>query len=262
MALSVPGRRVTYFPAPKNACTSLKLLFYELCHGEPFVPGRSGNGAPHIHKVYDSPHFLSVPRASLGEHRRLVVVRDPVERFLSCYASRVIHHEELSSRHVDLELARKLDLEPDPPLGLFIKRLDEYRLVSPSIRHHTEPQTYFFGHDLTYFTHVYRLRDLTLLANDLGEMLGREIIIPHEQTGGPKIPVGALAERELMHVMKIYSGDYALLHNYFSPETVLLAWTRDRREGGTAPRPWTHAHPPSTTERGLDGAAEGDGRCD
>ncbi len=232
IALSEPG--IAYFPAPKNACTSLKLLFYELCNGRPFDPEQEDGGADHIHDIYGTPKFLSVDRAALADSRRIIVVRDPVERFLSSYANRVIYYEELSEQKINLDLAYKLGLRLDPPLDLFIDRLDEYRLASPSVRHHTEPQSYFYGHDLAYFTHVYRIRDLPLLARDLSEMMGREITIPYEQSGGPKIPIGALSGAQLKRVIELYSGDYALLRPYFSPETVFLKWKRDRREDRTA----------------------------
>ncbi len=238
MAIVLPDHRIAYFPAPKNACTSLKLLFYELCKGETFAGGRSANGADHIHQVYGTPKFQSIDRAALADYRRIAIVRDPVERFLSSYANRVVFYGELSEEKVNLDLAHRLGLRLDPPLGLFIDRLDEYRLVSPSVRHHTEPQSYFFGSDIAYFTHVYRVRELPVLARDLSEMLEREITIPHEQSGGPKIQVGALSEKHLRRVIEIYSGDYALLRPWFSPEAIFLKWKKDRQEGRTAaPRP-------------------------
>ncbi len=252
MVIAISEHRIAYFPAPKNACTSLKLLFYELRNGKPFDPEQEQGGADHIHDIYGTPKFQSVDRATLADSRRIIVIRDPVERFLSSYANRVIFYEELSEEKINLELAYKLGLRLDPPLDLFIDRLDEYRLASPSVRHHTEPQSYFYGHDLSYFTHVYRIRDLRLLARDLGEMLGREITIPYEQSGGPKIPLGALSEKHLKRVIELFSGDYALLRPYFSPEAVLLKWKKDRLEGRTAPQAEPPAPPSQRADRELE----------
>src|SRR5204863_9345498 len=90
---------------------------------------------------------------------RFTVVRDPIERLLSAYSNRVLQHDELSEARLRYGQA-DANLTPRPGIGVFIDNLEQYRAADESIRHHTEPLTYFLGDDPTYYNRIYGMSEI------------------------------------------------------------------------------------------------------
>lgn len=178
---------VAYHPTPKVACTSIKLALYELEFGRPFQGSRGEDGAlQHIHNSWEgTPRF--VPVSTPESYYNFAVVRDPVERFLSAFANRVIQYRELGEEKLCDLKGDLAGLKPNPSLSEFISEFDLYRSASAPIRHHTDPQNFFIGRTLSYYSRIFRFTELNQIGDALRDAVGAHITLPHEQRGGLKI---------------------------------------------------------------------------
>jgi hypothetical protein len=208
---------IAYYATPKVACTSLKLALYELEHGKPFEARRDGNGRwSHIHNSWQggTPYFIPIPDPTL--YFKFAVVRDPIERFLSAFANRVIYHGELSTKNLGQLSGALAGLKPNPSLSEFINDLDRYRAASWQIRHHTDPQISFIGPELQYYDEIFSFKELAKIPDVLKVAVGAEITLPHEQSGGPKLSAAELSNFEQQRIRNFYREEYRLFHDFFS----------------------------------------------
>jgi hypothetical protein len=212
MPLSLPRLGLCYHPIPKVACTSLKKAFYRLENGHDFPGGD-------IHAEYHRTEPLAVfddqtPDALL----RIAVVRDPIARLVSAYNNRVMGHRELAPDRIDLDLARRLFLVPDPDPDFFFLNIDRYRTLSFDIRHHTEPMTSFLGPSLRAFDRVFVFEELDRLADWLARRVGTPVRFVHEQVsepGGPRFE--RLSPAAQAAAVAACWGDYALVADLYAP---------------------------------------------
>lgn len=210
---------IGYQPIPKVACTSLKEALFRLVMQAPFSPNLGG-GASHIHAYFDQ-REQDVTQAAW----RFLVVRDPIQRFLSGYSNRVLHHRELSRDYV-ARLSDSLGLQPDefpcdPDLDTFIANFDFYCRV-PTIHHHFRPISEFVA-PLEAFDRVYAFEELSTLATDLSQRTGQPFTMPHSQRGGPKLTVGQIGPASMKKLIDIYAQDYAMLARYYAPPAASAA---------------------------------------
>jgi len=209
---------IVYHATPKVACTSIKLALYELEYGKQFHPQKDDNGVwNHIHNSWQggTPYFSPAPERE--RYFKFTVVRDPLERFLSAFANRVIYHGELSAKNLPRLEGELAGLKSNPSLSEFIADLDRYRAASWQIRHHTDPQIYFIGRTLAYYERIFSFAELTKIPEAVRAAVGAQIILPHEQSGGPKLTVADLSESEQQRISEFYAADYLLLSNLYRP---------------------------------------------
>lgn len=204
MAVIVPALGLAYFPVPKNACSTIKEALFALNEGRPFQPfplpdGRTG----FIHDIPAYKSRLVAPEAweATRGMRRIAVVRDPLRRLVSCYKNRVQHFRELSPDRADLAALARHGVPPEPDFDTFVEQLEGYRAASPSIRHHSDPQTAFLGRDPARFADVFRMEELPRLAGLLSSLAGREVAFQHLQRGGAEFPdpeIGPATRRRML----------------------------------------------------------------
>jgi hypothetical protein len=207
---------IVYHATPKVACTSIKLALYELEYRKPFQPQQDNNGKwKHIHNSWQggTPYFSPVPPQV--SYFKFAVVRDPLERFLSAFANRVIYHGELSEKNLSRLEGEFSRLKPNPSLSEFIANLDCYRAVSWQIKHHTDLQIDFIGKDLLYYNRIFGFAELTKIPEALKVAIGAQIMLPHEQSGGPKLSAGDLSNSERRRISEFYAEDYLLLEDFY-----------------------------------------------
>lgn len=207
MTVSLPHYKLTYFPVPKVACTSIKQMFYHIREGKPFVRQKVDGKMVTVHDLYPTRSFANVAQNDIADHVRLTVVRDPRQRFLSCYSNRVLFHGELNAPHISPEM-QKAGALPRPTLAQFIDRLDIYREASASIRHHCDPLTMFLGRDPSYFTRIFSIKQMDLFTKRVQKITDSTIVPGHSQTGGKKLFVRDLTQAQRQKLRKFYEEDY------------------------------------------------------
>lgn len=199
---------VAYLPVPKNACTSIKQMFYEAEHGTKFSPYKDENGKTvFIHNLYPSVVFDKLDKRNISELQRIAVIRDPVKRVLSAYGNRIVHHRELSADKQGKNLAMH-GLIPDPDLSTFIARLEDYRAAVPTINHHTRAQVDFLGTNPDYLSRIYRFSELEMLAADMSQITGRRLVLPWLQSGGPKVSLTDITSAQYEKLHELFTADY------------------------------------------------------
>lgn len=215
MSVILDKEKVFYAAVSKIACTSIKLAFYQLENEVPFQPFLVNGKWKSIHNIgYRSLLRDFYPEGRIASFFRVALVRDPVDRFLSAYGNRVMHHRELSVQKAG-EALTQLDLAPTPDLDLFVDRYEDYLQAHPSILFHTRPMVDFLGPDPSYFSRLYTLRQMDAFAADISERTGRDLVIGRHQTGGPKLARQDLTKARLDKVKSLYEKDYASYGSYF-----------------------------------------------
>jgi hypothetical protein len=202
---------IAYYPTPKVASTSIKMVLYEIEHGTRWVNYQDDGGQWwHIHNAWmkdePTPFHVLPDDASLF---KFAVIRDPIERFLSAFGNRVHHHQELSERILSASPdTASLGLLPNPDLETFIERLDDYCAVSVSIHHHVRPQTDFIGTSLDYFDEIYKFTEITRIAENLSEIVDHAVDMPHEQQKGLKLDPANVSSQHIETLTSFYKQDY------------------------------------------------------
>lgn len=213
MSVILEDFKLSYIPVPKVACTSLKTMFFEIENGFPFRAFRASGRHYWIHELYRSVPFETLRHEAMADHTRIALVRDPVNRLLSCYSNRVKHHKELSKAKAGKALARA-GLPADPDLDTFIARLDAYCAAVESIRHHAAPMVLYLGRDPSWYTKLYRIEDTKRLVADVQEITGRRVNLQKLQTGGPKFAADSLSPASLAHLARFYAEDFEVYGTY------------------------------------------------
>lgn len=209
--VSVPKYKITYWPVPKNACTSLKYAFYKLRIGEDFIPLKfKQKYLYHIHSVFPSRPFKKTQ--SHATWMKLAVVRNPLDRIVSAYCNRILYHNDLRRHEGELH-SRGLALQPD--FANFIANLEQYRAISKIIKDHTDPQVVFLGEDASYFNLILNVKQL----NQLTEILEiAEFNLPRKQDGGGEYKTEVMANlnnHSKQKIMDFYQKDYQVFGQFF-----------------------------------------------
>lgn len=205
---------IGYQSIPKVACTSLKEALFRLATGQDF-DARKRPGAVYVHEYFGQ-REQDITHADW----RFVVVRDPIQRFLSGFSNRVLHYRELSRNYLAQQPSMAgVDLESfpvNPGIEQFIANFEFYCRV-PTIRHHFSPISTFVA-PLDSFSRVYAFHEINVLAADISERTKHEFVISHSQQGGPKLTLDHLKPESLRKLIRIYEADYEMLkHIYQSP---------------------------------------------
>lgn len=206
--------KLHYVSVPKVACTSLKVFFFELENGFEFTPFRANGKLFNIHRLYrPEPVNASLLSNTIGM-KRIAFVREPVQRFLSAYSNRVIHHRDMDNAQTLKPLAKK-GLDPIPNIHTFIDNFEHYSDYSKPIQHHTKPLTHFLGTDPSIYDRIFKLSEMKDFEQYIYELTGLKLTVPHLQTGGPKIKADVLSKSELSKISSIYQQDYSVFSEYF-----------------------------------------------
>jgi Sulfotransferase family len=205
MSILVPPLRLAYFPVPKNACSTLKILFYRINTGEIWSSARNGGQPIHRTKGYRTLKF-SAARARVPEgYQTLAVVRDPIDRFLSAYFNKVV--DERGATQAAMAPGAVLPESFDE----FLDRIEELRHANYQIRQHTRPQTDFLGPDPGYFSFVFRLEANAGLRNWLRDRIGAPPKLRHVNRSQRSFGRERLTPAQLARLRDLYRADFAFI---------------------------------------------------
>ena len=152
----------------------------------------------------------------------MVVVRDPVHRFLSAFVHRVMDLQELDACYIGTE-ARRLGVPINPDIHQFIDFFNIYYGISSRIRHHFAPQSAYVGPSLDAYTNTYKIEELEALREMLEREKGLKIDFPKTQSSSIDVPVNEISVREVNWIRSTYAGDYAVLRRYYDFDASLKA---------------------------------------
>jgi hypothetical protein len=191
------------------------MYFFEIENGFKFRDFSINGKRVYIHDVCVTQPFSYARSLDRDDHFRCAVIRDPVERLLSCYSNRVVHHGELSAGLLSPE-ALEAGWVIDPTLDQFLENLEGYRAYSPSIAHHSDPLVCYLGEDPRFFSKLYTIRQLDQLVADVSALANVYPILGHEQSQGPKFSVSGLSARQIRKLKDFYAQDYEVFGSYFT----------------------------------------------
>ncbi|KWV92967.1 sulfotransferase family 2 domain-containing protein [Erythrobacter sp. YT30] len=213
MTVVLKNKKLFYAAIPKVACTSIKRMLFEVENGFAFNPFTANGEAWHVHRFYPSLLRTEFPEHQIADYRRLLMVRDPIKRFLSAYSNRVVFHEDISPKAIQ-KLGRFSRLTPSPDLGEFIDRFEKY-LAIPIIKSHCRPMVDFAGADPAYYSAVYGIHQMDAFLEDVSTVVGDTVEAGRFQTGGPKLSPGELTAKQIAKLEKFYTADYEAFSRYF-----------------------------------------------
>jgi hypothetical protein len=214
-------KKIAYVPIPKNACTSLKMFFYDLKHNVELKE--------HFTKIHGRFDYWAIDFDRFSEDReyfKFIVIRDPLERFVSAYNNRVKMYRELSkgwfttnyaNADTFLKAFEDRSLSFDPDIDEFARRIEDYVELNHTIRHHFIPQHNFFHGRPEVFDRVYNIRQLSELARDLETRIGQPVSFRNvQETKDVQNParLSDLNEAALSHIKDFYREDYRVLAPY------------------------------------------------
>lgn len=213
MTVILKSHKLFYASVPKVACSSIKRMFFEIENGRAFEGAFNSSDKRSIHRLYPGLLRGHFPEDEIADFRRLTLVRDPVERFLSAYSNRVVHHQELSK-----EAVRKAGwlkrLKPHPDLAEFADRLEKYMVV-PDIHNHCRPMVDRLGTDTGYFHAIYDISQMDAFLDDVSNVVGQKVEAGRFQTGGPKFKRDDLTAKQIAKLERFYKQDYQVFGSYF-----------------------------------------------
>lgn len=224
----IPALRLGYEPIPKVATTSMfDWMFSSLGPG---VVGRLPTRGERANAVrnyfqFECDDIWRAPNTvegieSVRGYFRFALTRDPVRRFLSMYANRVVHHGELGAKSRAAPALRAAGLPFNPGINVLVERLEEYRAAVRSVHHHTLPMVGFLGDNLSVFDRLFDISQLGEAVSEIRQFWSAQGVeipagaipdFPRRQTGGPKLSSRILDEEAFERLLVLYADDYRLL---------------------------------------------------
>lgn len=220
MVVTIDRLKVAYFPVPKAANTSMKHLIHGINTGGKFKTrlDDSTGRLHHIHREYKTPKFSTISPEKYRKFFKVAIVRDPVERIVSAWRNRVVHHKELE----DAKSARSIEalgLPHEPSLTEFVDHLEEYRKINRSISVHTAPLTDFLGSSREYYDLIFDISESRQIEIFFSTLTGEKKELPRKQMGGPPAERRELPGELIQKLERTYEADYRVFGGAFGQQT-------------------------------------------
>ena len=203
---SVTKKTLVYYPVAKNANSSAKLFLIKHFNIENkyfFIEDKIPR-YQHSTTIYDLykgktnlinflPPYTKFKEVNADE--KCCIVRDPIQRFLSCYKNRILFHKDKNFFNHSIDL--------------IIEKLENKLFENK----HFLPQNYWLGNDIKYFTIVANTSNIYPFVKGINNFFQKEVEFPKIQTGGKNFPVSLNLEQQ-QKLKKIYSNDYDLIKDF------------------------------------------------
>ena len=202
--------KILYTFLPKCACTSIKHLIFECERGIPYVEKKKvGYG---IHEFYKTWREITTNYVYSDNWLKVLIVREPLQRLVSCYKNRVLFHKDLLK---SADRLSKVSLPVNPSWEVFIDNFERYRSLSPSINHHSAPIVDFAGYNPDFYDLILNISELDKLLSVVSDRSHCHIEMPHKQIGGSEIDIGGISEKAKEKIHRFYAKDYDIYSKYF-----------------------------------------------
>ena len=212
MVIRVDAHKIAYMAVPKAACSSVKAAMGALDPAND-ITDPDAFEQKQVHGLYPTQRFRMHRWDRVADYYRFTVVRDPLKRLFGVYTNRVVARRELFGNR---KIKRgRVDLPPDPDPDFFFQNLSPYIAIASVIKHHALPTICFTGKDLGRFSRVYRTADLPVLADDLSEHVGQEVVIPHFNSSDIKLTLDDLKPSTHKALAARLEDEYAHLAEFF-----------------------------------------------
>lgn len=215
MTAHIYAHEFSYFSVPKCACTSLKMMFFELENGFPFQDFSANGSWFHIHRFYISVPFNEARRAAENNAFRFSVIRDPKARVESCYKHWVASENGKKVMVQNSDAFNAQGVPVNPSLEEFVDGLDIYRAQLSNIAHHTQPLSYFLGTDPDYFDEIYSLKRLPELLSLLEERTRVPLNLQHHNVSEAASDFTGSDARIEGKINARYAEDFELYEKFF-----------------------------------------------
>jgi len=215
MAIHVTKFKMSFFNVPKCASSTLRHFFFEVENGFVFRSFTLNGKKFGLNTLYGALPFEQAKEAVSEDSWTATLVRDPMERVVSCYRNRVVAHKVLEKAAPSKLVERGLSATPD--LANFIERLEDYQAVSFPVLHHSRKLSHFLGDDPSFYHKIYGIDALkSKLAEDVRKRTKRKVPdLGWLQTAGPDMDVSSLTSQQKHSLKKMFEQDYDLYGSYF-----------------------------------------------
>ena len=188
-----------YIPTPKCGCTSIKNLIY-LCNYQELFSSNPKRG---IHQFY--PTTLFADQSNASNTKKFIVIRDPLERFLSAFKDRVLNHPGIKIKAV-----RDKKLPTEVSFKQFVYYFLEYYELSEPINWHFRPQIDFIGNDPSIYDRIFFFKNL----QNIPVYLQTDHLLPHVKSSQKYNHLASLLDLEryeISFLKNFYEQDYQFI---------------------------------------------------
>lgn len=147
----------------------------------------------------------TVTQSELTEYTtKIAIVRDPVERFVSCYKDRVLARNKDNLRKTITDINE------------FIENIDRIKLQSMDIRSHTKPLYEVYGKHPEIYTHFINTDNIDTEFLPLIETISETSPIPSARwKNSSAIKDIELTNDQIKKIKEMYKTDYEIYGRYF-----------------------------------------------
>ena len=196
------GKKLVYYPCPKNANTSAKLFFAKhagienkfIFLSDKIPQYKQSRDLFQKEKKINIVSFLPSKQKfkKILADEKCCLIRHPIKRFISAYNNRILYHKDKQFN--------------DHSVDMIIEKLENSLFENK----HFLPQTYFLGNDLKYYTIVANTENIYEFEKKVNSFFEKRIKFPKIQTGGNKFNL-ELNKSQLNKIENIYIQDFNLL---------------------------------------------------
>ena len=159
------GKTVLINLIPKNGCTTLANMVAQIDNLQ--LPAHElAETSTYWHTHIDIHSQIAQPN-EIDADIKIAIKRDPVQRFISFWKNRILHHNDF-------------DFDHDSDIDDFIEHYHTDFHHLPTVQEHILPQTYYAG-KLSNYTHIYTMKDFEKIASLLTDEFQKPIVNLHLQ---------------------------------------------------------------------------------
>jgi len=195
-------QKLIFYPCPKNANISAKLFFLKhlgTSHKVYFsnfpMHDRLNRNKEKI-KLHDKIDIITIFPSYIKFKKynadfKCCIIRNPFERFISCYTNRILYHKDKDFKDFDID------------------KILSYLNIGKFTNNHFLPQCYFLGNDLNYFEIVGDVKNLNSFINKINNFFNKRIDFPRMHINKINYNI-SLSQEQKNKIQNIYSKDFDL----------------------------------------------------